>query len=59
MRITYNSEAPDLTVINEIKYFMALSALKRMLADGVIASANYNKATIAIAEKYRVLRYDI
>lgn len=59
MRITYNPETPDLTVINEIKYFMALSVLKKMLADGVIASANYNKATIAIAEKYRVLRYDI
>ena len=43
----------------QIKYYMALSALKKMLADGVITSENYNKATVAIAERYRVLRYDI
>lgn len=55
----YNPEAPALAVINEIKYYMAVSALKKMLADGVINQKNYSKATIAIAEKYRVSRYDI
>ncbi len=59
MRVPYNPEAPALAVINEIKYYMALSALNKMLADGVIASDNYRKATVAIAERYRVLRYDI
>lgn len=42
-----------------LKYYMALSALKKMLADSVITSENYKKATVAIAERYRVLRYDI
>ena len=59
MNTTYNPDASTLTVVNEIKYYMALSALKKMLADGVITSENYNKATVAIAERYRVLRYDI
>ena len=59
MRVAYNPEVPALDVINEIKYYMAVSALKKMLADGVISKKNYSKATIAIAEKYRVSRYDI
>ena len=59
MQVTYNPNTPALAVINESKYYMALSALKKMLADGVITSENYNKATVAIAERYRVLRYDI
>lgn len=59
MNTTYNPDAPTLTVVNEIKYYMALSVLKKMLADGVITSENYNKATVAIAERYRVLRCDI
>ena len=59
MRVTYNPEAPSPLIVNEIKYYMALSALKKMLADSVITSENYKKATVAIAERYRVLRYDI
>ena len=43
----------------EINYYMALSALKKMLAGGAIASENYRKAAVAIAEKYQVLKYDI
>ena len=35
MQVTYNPNTPALAVINEIKYYMALSALKKMLADGV------------------------
>ena len=59
MRVTYNPEAPSSLIVNEIKFYRALSALKKMLADGVITSDNYKKATVAIAERYRVLRYDI
>ena len=46
MRVTYNPEAPS-------------PLIEKMLADGVITSDNYKKATVAIAERYRVLRYDI
>ena len=53
MRVTYNPEAPSPLIVNEIKYYMALSAY------GIITSENYKKATVAIAERYRVLRYDI
>ena len=49
MRVTYNPEAPSPLIVNEIKYYMALSALKKMLADGIITSENYKKATVAIA----------
>ena len=59
MRVTYNPDAPSPLIVNEIKYYMALSALKKMLADSVITSENYKKATVAIAERYRVSRYDI
>lgn len=59
MRVTYNPEAPALAVLNEIKYYMALSVLKKMLADGVITSDNYKKAAVAIAEKYGVSQLHI
>ena len=59
MRITFNPEAPSLVVVNEVKYYMAVSALKKMLTNGIITPENYRKATVALAEKYRVLRYDI
>lgn len=59
MAIPYTLQTPSEKVINEIKYYMALSVLKKMLADGVITSDNYKKAAVAIAERYRVLRYDI
>lgn len=59
MRVTYNPEAPSLVVINEVKYYMAVSVLKKMLTNGKIAPENYRKATVALAEKYRVSRYDI
>ena len=59
MRVTYNPEAPSLVVINEVKYYMAVSILKKMLTNGIIALENYRKATVALAEKYRVSRYDI
>lgn len=59
MRVTYNPEAPSLVVVNEVKYYMAISVLQKMLTNGIIAPENYRKATVAIAEKYRVSRYDI
>ena len=59
MRVTYNPEAPSLVVINEVKYYMAVSVLKKMLTDGIIAPENSRKATVALAEKYRVSSYDI
>ena len=59
MRVTYSPEAPSLVVVNEVKYYMAVSVLKKMLTNGIIAPENYRKATVALAEKYRVSRYDI
>lgn len=59
MRVTYNPEAPSLVVINEVKYYMAVSVLKKMLTNEIIAPENYRKATVALAEKYRVSKYDI
>ena len=59
MRVTYNPEAPSLVVINEVKYYMAVSVLKKMLTNGIITPESYRKATVALAEKYGVSRYDI
>lgn len=38
MRVTYNPEAPSLVVINEVKYYMAVSVLKKMLTNGMSPS---------------------
>ena len=59
MNTTYNPDAPTLTVVNEIKYYMAFSALKKLFIQGLITKENCEKANVAIAERYRVLRYDI
>lgn len=59
MRVTYNPEAPSLVVVNEVKYYIAVSVLKKMLTNGIITPESYRKATVALAEKYRVSRYDI
>ena len=48
MRVTYNPEAPSPLIVNEIKYYMALSALKKMLADSVITSENYKKRLLLL-----------
>lgn len=55
MRVTYNPTVPVFVAINEVKYYIALSTLKEMLADGVITLEN----SIAIAEKYRISRYNV
>lgn len=59
MRVTYNPEAPSLVVVNEVKYYTAVSVLKKMLVNGIITLENFKKSTVALAEKYRVSRYDI
>ena len=46
-------------LINEIKYYMAFSALKKLFLKGLITKENCDKANVAIAEKYGVLEYYI
>ena len=45
--------------LNEIKYYMAFSALKKLFLKGLITKENCDKANVAIVEKYGVLEYYI
>ena len=55
----YNTEIISKTVIREIKYFLAVSALRKMRDNNIITPENYMQSVLTIANKYRVLRYDI
>ena len=59
MNTTYNPQEPSAVLINEIKYYMAFSALKRLLEQEKITLENCQLANVAIAEKYGVLEYYI
>lgn len=59
MNATYNPQEPSAVLINEIKYYMAFSALKKLFLQGLITKENCDKANVAIAEKYGVLEYYI
>ena len=59
MNTTYNPQEPSAVLINEIKYYMAFSALKQLLIQGLITKEDCEKANVAIAEKYSVLGYYI
>ena len=59
MAIPYTLQTPSKKVINEIKYFAAFSALKRLLEQEKITLENCQLANVAIAEKYGVLQLHI
>lgn len=59
MNIPYHSDAPSPFVVNEIRYYSAFSALKRLLEQGKITTENCQTANVALAEKYGVLRLNI
>ena len=59
MQISYNPNVLAPTVLNEIKYYMACSALKRLAEAGKISHENRCRANVAIAEKYGVLPYRV
>lgn len=46
-------------VINEIRYFMVFSALKKLLEQGRITAEQCQQANTALAEKYGVSLYTI
>ena len=59
MEIPYTLQTPSEKVINEIKYFVAFSALKRLLEQEKITLENCQQANVAIAEKYGVSQLHI
>ena len=54
MHVTYNPETLAQVVVNEIKYFVSFSVLKRLLEQEKIKFESFQQANIAIAEKYGV-----
>ena len=59
MNTTYNPQEPSTLLINEIKYYMAFSALKKLFLKELITKENCEKANVAIAEKYGVSQFNI
>ena len=59
MDVPYPRQTPSEKVINEIKYFVVFSVLKGLLEQGKITSDICQKANVAIAERYGVLRLHI
>ena len=59
MENPYTDKMQNEKVINEIKYFAAFSALKRLLEQEKITLENCQQANVAIAEKYGVSRLHI
>ena len=57
MNIENNPLNPHL--ICEIEYFTAFSILKKLMEERKISLDAGQRANVAIAERYRVLRYDI
>lgn len=54
MNVLKDVPAPE--VMNEIEYFITLSVLKKLWKQGYIPLQECEKATVAIAEKYGVLK---
>ena len=54
MAVPYTLQAPGEQVINEIQYYIAFSALTKLLEQGRITTEQCRQANAAIAEKYGV-----
>ena len=59
MQIPYDPEHLSPAVLQEIHYYMALTALRKLCAPGDIPYKLYRRAAVALAEKYRVAPYDV
>ena len=59
MQISYDPNVPAPAVLNEIKYYMACSVLKKFDEAGKISHENLRRANVAIAEQYGVLPYRV
>lgn len=57
MNAAYNPDVPSPILIHEIQYFIAFSALKKLVSKGIITLENAQKAHVAIAQTYGVLPY--
>ena len=53
------NHAASAQLVNEIKYYMAFCAVKKLLAQGLITKENCRQANVKHAEKYGVLQYRI
>ena len=59
MHVVDKTGMPALIVINEVKYFVAFTVLKRLLEQKKISIELFQHANVAIAKKYGVLQYYI
>lgn len=59
MAVPYTLQAPGEQVINEIQYYIAFSALTKLLEQGRITTEQCRQVNAAIAEKYGVPLYTI
>lgn len=58
MLAIYQPDKPSHMLIAEIQYFMAFSALKKMLEKGKATMEDAKKMNLLLAERFGVRRYE-
>ena len=59
MQTIYQPDKPSPMLIAEIQYFMAFSALKKMVEQGKITMEDAKKMNLLLAERFGVREYRI
>ena len=59
MDVPYTFQIPSKQVINEIQYYIAFSALKKLLEQGRITIEQCQQANAVLAETYGTVLYTI
>ena len=58
MQTIYQPDKPSPMLIAEIQYFMAFSALRKMVGQGKITMEDAKKMNLLLAERFGVRRYE-
>ena len=59
MQTICQPDKPSPMLIAEIQYFMAFSALKKMVEQGKITMEDAKKMNLLLAERFGVRRYEV
>lgn len=59
MQTVYQPDRPSPMLIAEIQYFMAFSAVKKMVEQEKITMKDAKKMNLLLAERFGVRRYEI
>lgn len=59
MELQRTGDVQTESLVKEIKYYMGLSAIQKLLVRGLITEEIYHRSNVALAEMYGVFRYRI